>query len=116
MIASYANRMATNEPGAGDRALPAELEFSAVKLLPASYPRVMGMLVGLSASTGGDLFATIRARPQANGALLIVVPMPDGTAREIQVPAGDWAMLPRDQREQSAPPAAFDLHDRRRRG
>jgi hypothetical protein len=95
-----------------------EIAFAAVKILPSSYPRVMGMLVGLSASAGGDdLFARIKARPQTDGDLLLVIPMPDGTRRELQVPAGEWRLLAPEEREQASSPApsAFDLRDRKRR-
>ena len=95
-----------------------EIAFAAVKILSSSYPRIMGMLVGLSASAGGadDLFARIKARPQAGGDLLLVIPMPDGTRRELQVPAGEWRLLVPEEREQASSPAlsAFDLRDRKR--
>ncbi len=109
-----------DDPATG--AAPGELEFAAVKIELSSYPRVMGMLVGLAASASDrgtdDLFGRVRARPQPDGDLLIAAPMPDGTQREIRVPAADWRLLTPEERQQPrAPlPSAFDLRDRPRRG
>jgi hypothetical protein len=77
------------------------------------------MLVGLSASSEAeDFFRRVRARPQPGGELVIAAAMPDGSEREIRVPAGDWRALTQEERaqEKAPAPAAFDLRDRQRRG